>query len=106
MSEPTVKVAFHCGAFMMARDAGGLRAGDKLCVMDTDPASTSLRPKFEDERGAPCFLGCPAAKRKCGRNIERCFPSDEEQIGLRWRYVITCKIADVHDTAAAGKEGA
>lgn len=106
MSNPKVKIGFHCGAFMMARESAGLRPGDKLCVLDTDPGSTAMRPKFEAGRGAPCFLGCPVAKRKCGRKLQRCFPSDDTLIGKQWRYVIDCKIAEVRDTTNEGKEGA
>lgn len=104
MSEPLIKVSLHCGAFMMVRDAGGLRPGEKLCVMDTDPSSTALRPKFEDGRAAPCFLGCPVAKRKCGYKLDKCFPSDDSLIGKQWRYVIECKIASITGTAKEKKE--
>ncbi len=100
----TIKVSFHCGAFMMARDASGLRPGDKLCVLDSDPAATALRPKFEDGRGAPCFVGCPVAQRKCGRKIQRCFPTDDSMIGKQWRYVIDCKVSDVRDTSEDRKD--
>jgi len=90
----------------MAKNVGNLRPGDKLCVMDTDPSSTALRPKFEDGKPAPCFLGCPVAKRKSGYKRQRCFPSDESLIGKSWRFVIDCKVASVIDTATESKEDA
>jgi hypothetical protein len=97
-AQPTIKVLFHCGAFMMGRDPVRIHSGERMCVMDTDPASTSLRPKFEDGKPAPCFLDCPVAKRKCGYKLERCFPSDDAKIGKEWRYVIECKVCAVIDT--------
>jgi hypothetical protein len=105
---------FECGARLPAKGylrepytPHAIKEGSKqrkdgrvrLVVYDSECGLT--RPMMPDGDPAPCLYQCPA-KRKSGRQRQRCFPSDDtKQTGKycdwKWRWIVTCYPEEIDD---------